>query len=101
MADEMRLINVVPVIKFIEDGLNNPNKRKAFGHDAVEILAEVEFAPTVDAVEVVRCKDCKQWCRNSGFADSPNGHCFYHDIDTNGCDFCSYGERKDENEDEG
>ncbi len=95
MADEMRLINVVPVIKFIEDGLNNPNKRKAFGHDAVEILTEVEFAPTVDAVEVVRCKACNQWCRNSGFADSPNGHCFYHDIDTNGWDFCSYGERKE------
>lgn len=48
-----------------------------------------------DVVPVVRCKDCKQWCRNVGIVDSPNGHCFYHDIDTNGHDFCSYGERKD------
>lgn len=56
---------------------------------------EIEHAPTVDAVEVVRCKDCKQWCRNVGIVDSPNGHCFYHDIDTNGYDFCSYGERRD------
>ena len=56
---------------------------------------EIVEAPPVDAVPVVRCKDCKQWCRNVGFTDSPNGHCFYHDIDTNGCDFCSYGERKD------
>jgi hypothetical protein len=46
-------------------------------------------------VEVVRCKDCKQWSRNSGIAESPNGHCFYHCIDTNGHDFCSYGERRE------
>ena len=48
-----------------------------------------------EAVEVVRCKDCGGWCRNVGIKDSPNGHCFTHDIDTNGFDFCSYGERKD------
>ena len=46
-------------------------------------------------VEVVRCKDCTQWCRNIGIADSPNGHCYYHEIEMNGFDFCSYGERKD------
>ena len=47
------------------------------------------------AVEVVRCKECQNWKRNIGFVDSPNGHCFYNDIDTNGFDFCSYGERRD------
>ena len=56
---------------------------------------EIVDAHTVDAVEVVRCKDCKQWSRNSGIAESPNGHCFCHDIETNGHDFCSYGERRD------
>lgn len=45
-------------------------------------------------VKVVRCEVCKLWCRNVGVVDSPNGHCFYHDIDTNGYDFCSYGERR-------
>lgn len=45
--------------------------------------------------EVVRCKDCNQWKRNSGFVDSPNGHCFYHCIDTNGYDYCSYGAKMD------
>ena len=44
----------------------------------------------------VRCKDCGGWCRNVGIKDSPNGHCFTHDIDTNGFDFCSYGERKND-----
>ena len=49
-----------------------------------------------DAVIVVRCRDCAAWKRNVGIADSPNGHCFEHDIDTNGQDFCSYGERREE-----
>ena len=52
-------------------------------------------APFVDAVPVVRCKDCDAWKRNVGIVDSPNGHCFEHDIDTNRQDFCSYGEKKD------
>ena len=43
--------------------------------------------------ELIRCKDCKQWHRNIGITESPNGHCFCHDIETNGYDFCSYGER--------
>ena len=45
-------------------------------------------------VVVTQCEDCKHWCRNAGIADSPNGHCFCHDIETNGHDFCSYGERR-------
>ena len=58
-------------------------------------VLEIRDMPTVDAVEVTRCKNCKQWSRNSGIAESPNGHCFCHDIETNGHDFCSYGERED------
>ena len=53
----------------------------------------VEMAPTVDAVEVVRCKDCKHF--------SCHGACHCHAADENGTpifvreeDFCSYGERR-------
>lgn len=53
----------------------------------------VENAPAVDAVEVVRCKDCKH-C-------GTNHSCYYHSADDGGTpifirdnDFCSYGERK-------
>ena len=52
--------------------------------------------PAADVAPVVRCKDCDAWKRNVGIADSPNGHCFEHEIDTNGQDFCSYGEKKGE-----
>lgn len=48
--------------------------------------------PAADVAEVVRCKDCKSWRRNVGIADSPNGHCFARDDETNGWDYCSDGE---------
>ncbi len=40
------------VEKFIENGLNNPNKKKAFGHDAIEIMAEVHYMPAADVAPV-------------------------------------------------
>lgn len=48
----MRLIDAEPIEKFIEDGLNNPDKLKAFGHDAIEVLSEIHFAPTIDPVSL-------------------------------------------------
>lgn len=56
-----------------------------------EIRNEIRRAPAADVAEVVRRKDCDGWERNVGIVDSPNGHCFEHDIDTNGQDFCSWG----------
>jgi hypothetical protein len=61
----------------------------------------MEDAPSVEAVEVVRCKDCK-WYKEGKYL-APNKFCFrmkdrsgehigYNYSDD---DFCSYGERKD------
>lgn len=47
-----RYKDIEPIIDFIEKGLNNPDKAKAFGYDAIEILTEIEYAPTADVVEV-------------------------------------------------
>lgn len=44
----MALIDKEAIKKFIADGLNSGE----FGHDAVQILAEVEYMPTVDAESV-------------------------------------------------
>ena len=64
------------VEKFIEKGLNNPDKSKAYGFDAVEILSEVHFMPAADVAEVkhgwwigrplcgnsnCRCSICGSW----------------------------------------
>lgn len=94
MANEKRLIDAKPIVQFIMDGLNNPDKMKALGHDAIEILAEIEYAPTVDAVEVVRCKDCIYWekatANKKGFLICPASG-----MEIMAHDFCSYGEKRD------
>lgn len=48
----MAYIEKEPIVEFITKGLNNPDKTKAFGHDAIEILTEIEYTPTADVVEV-------------------------------------------------
>lgn len=58
-------------------------------------LTAVDHAPAVDAVEVVRCKDCKY-----GEVDDADFHdqylCHISGSDWNcGNHFCSYGERKE------
>lgn len=72
------------------------------------VINLIEKAPTVDAVEVVRCQDCTYWGDEDGKLHGSDGvlfaRCKAHNylIDgrhTGWCpsenDFCSYGERKD------
>ena len=75
-----------------------PAEYKGVLHMVVPI-SEIDKLPTVDSVEVVRCKDCKYWGQDvsnySGddeiFCTNPDGLDNYAHPD----DFCSYGERKD------
>ena len=66
-----------------------------------EVLQVVAEAPTVDAVEVVRCRDCKWYMPDDLFTDIMFCHRLKKDngkpAKYNYCadDFCSYGERKD------
>ena len=46
------------------------------------------FAPTADAVEVLRCKDCKFFCRENRCYCEESGGIVTEE------DFCSRGERK-------
>lgn len=56
-------------------------------------MKKIKAAPAVDAVEVVRCKDCKWLC--SGFGTySCAKHTGLALIKPDGSDFCSYGERR-------
>lgn len=65
-------------------------------------------APTVDAVEVVRCRECKYWGDEDGKLQRSDGvlfaRCKVHNYLLDGrhtgwCptenDFCSYGDRKE------
>lgn len=59
----MTLIEKEPIMEFIQKGLNE----KHYGHVGVEIITEVEYAPTIDAVPVVRCKDCVHSAKLEGY----------------------------------
>ena len=62
-------------------------------------LCYLEDAPTVDAVPVVRCKDCK-YCSVNRYADG-NVYCYVcieTDCRVDADDFCSWAERKHEDE---
>lgn len=64
-------------------------------YKAIDRLGEYEEKEkqTVDAVEVVRCRDCRYSTLENGdlWCDDPIG--IYGKVGLN--DFCSYGERKD------
>ena len=72
MADEKRLIDANALIK-------EANAEGAYGYVDIKQIAD---APTVDAVEVVRCKQCvsHNLCKFEQFQGLDG--------------FCSYGERK-------
>ena len=100
MASEKRLIDAKP---FMKAGWHLVRTGKSNEYLASLSLADV---PTVDAVEVVRCKDCKHWHEATGWCDQ---HSWFIEEDGEPChpwesnnwkmlnedDFCSYGERKD------
>ena len=55
--------------------------------------ADIDSAPTIDAVPVVRCRNCKYWQDNNG--GYPHIECRWGKDETpDPDDFCSYGERK-------
>ena len=88
----MRLIDVDDLIDFIDMGhLRNPLESCFSERDVVDML---ESRLTVDAVPVVRCRECNH-------CDPENYHCD-HPMSTAAPlrrkpdDFCSYGERKED-----
>lgn len=107
----MRLIDADALPKLLDAEYKQTMKLIWAGEKHLDNLAEgfteashiaKYIAPTVDAVPVVRCKDCKH------YRNYPNGLCYLHtEPKTNSrgysgdavCvepeDFCSYGERKE------
>lgn len=70
-------------------------------YDIMGVDEVVDRAPTIDAVPVVRCKDCKCWTYEAeGDFGIKYGFCEHADfpasvLETTHGDFCSYGERSE------
>jgi Pyruvate/2-oxoacid:ferredoxin oxidoreductase delta subunit len=111
MANEKRLIDAnVMRQDWLENGENE------YVYDTNAVLDSIDAQPTVDAVEVVRCKDCKHytpdrkhpWSEETGYDFSkieilPFGQCCGQDfhftedgeLSVRESDFCSNGERRE------
>lgn len=97
----MRLIDADALIKWLSEwelqespgwGVSGFGDEKVASviRDAVDAVKQM---PTIDAVTVVRCKDCAYWANNIRTADGMHGDCL--NFSTTGTDFfCAYGERR-------
>ena len=92
-----RLIDADKLIDFIDVGHLRHSGELCYSETEVANL--LLHAPTVNAVEVVRCKDCKHYKpqKKSARWEHKANYCNrIVTIKTQPYDFCSYGERKNE-----
>ena len=90
MAENVRLINANA--EELQSRINRFFKK---GTHRFIIKTILKDAPAVDAVPVVRCKDCKHYFYSSF---SMGMKCKHDGLEWGKDDFCSSGERKDDGE---
>ena len=89
----MRLIDADALHRKVKTE-TNPYGKPIIDYDSgVKVLEWIDKAPTIDAVPVVRCRECKH-------CDPETHHCDHHmgtvaPLRRKPDDFCSYGERKE------
>ena len=86
----MRLIDADRLSEAIYDNVPAPYEDASWAKE--NCLAEIEEAQTVDAVPVVRCRECKYRFKNNGH-DKSGCPIIDANIWMDDDDFCSYGER--------
>ena len=90
-SNKKRLTDADAIIDFIDMGHYRNQLETCFSErDVVDML---ESAPTVDAVPVVRCRECKHCDPENYHCDHPMGTAA--PLRRKPDDFCSYGERKE------
>lgn len=89
----MRLIDADRLSEAIYDNVPAPYEDASWAKE--NCLAEIEAAQTVDAVPVVRCRECKHYA-TADFDGNILFGCTLHSamVDITPDSFCSYGERK-------
>ena len=94
----MRLIDADRVSENIYDNIPAPYEDSREAKE--ECLCAIEEAPTIDAVPVVRCKDCMHYLIVDEFEGGKRYMCKvnrFSYINSDGdMHYCSYGERKED-----
>ena len=94
----MRLIDAdtVVTIQTYDDMYEEWETKTMTVAEALDEFADEGCPPTIDAVEVVRCKDCIFYQPFIQEIYKGKGDCEEHDAMVCDDDFCSYGSRVDE-----
>lgn len=74
------------------------NKSKDYVEGAQSVLEMIDVAPSVDAVLVVRCKDCEHSYKSIGYIICSHGVCSECIVQPDF--YCAEGKRRDENDDQ-
>ena len=94
MVSDMRTIDAEPLEAQCKACINNKwnhlTAPLSWALAEESFLERLEEAPTIDAVPVVRCKDCKHYAKSMTRCAHEEGLACPDKMD-----FCSYGERKD------
>ena len=88
-SSKKRLIDANALVSYIDECSQESGFRVYYGY----AKSFIDDAPTIDAVPVIRCRECKH-------CDPENHHCDHHmgtaaPLRRKPDDFCSYGERKE------
>lgn len=59
------------------------------------LVGDIDDAPTIDAIPVVRCGECERRNKSADLTDTI--YCPWLKLQMRKTDFCSYGERKEDN----
>ena len=98
MATEKRLIDANALLEEVDDLYCELYRYVDYNVGVEDAASLVANAPTVDAVEVVRCKDCRYFLRHTQ-VDTDRGDCCCYGITA--CrikhidDYCSGGRREE------
>lgn len=74
------------------------NKSSDYVDGVQSMLEAIDSAPTVDAVEVVRCKDCEYSYESIGYIICSHGVCCECIVQPDF--YCAEGKRRNENDDQ-
>lgn len=88
-------MGVCEIVRLIDaDALVDQAEEDMFDYEAEQFAARISWAPTVDAVKVVRCSTCKKYIHVIGRDDRKILGCRYFGMTVEPNDFCSHGERR-------
>jgi hypothetical protein len=94
LIDKHDVLNAIgELFTICSETLPNENGRRyVTEEELIEFYHSIMAIPTIDAVPVVMCRDCKH---HEVFKNGVNGWCNGHGCPTDVTYFCADGERKD------